>query len=147
MKIYRNLSFDRSTKHRGEHGNAILDPLKVVVPAGAEAGDQMLIDTGTNDMVYTSISLQREALTAGLTVDVGVRDKAGSWEDPDYFAAAVDLSAPGQDELLVVPVEVRDPDNRRCEHDVIITFGGTVTPGEVFWIVSDKLSFGAPAAA
>ena len=146
MAIFQNLSFHRAEKHRGEHGNTVTDALKVVIPATAEVGDVIEVDTGPRDLTYTSIKLQREGLTAGLTVDVGVRANIGEFEDATYFAAASPLTADGTTELLPNgPAYVLDADNRKCEHVLYVTLRGTVTPGESFFLTSEKIAHGAPA--
>ena len=148
-----NLSLHRSTKHRGEHGNTVTDPIAVEIPSSAEIGDTIVIDTGPYDSTYLSMKLMRGNLTAGLTVNVGVRDCDSNHSVPGFFSGGPkDLSTPGSDELIINgPVTPVYPDNhptkprRKFEHEIYVTLGGTVTPGETFYLVTQMIAHGAPA--
>ena len=139
-----NESYNRGNKHRGEHGNTITDAIKVTQQAGDAANDIIAIDTGPWDCMYTSMRVARADLTDGLTVKVGVRELGGGgFVDDDYFGSQL-ISAAGVDDLIVEPMEVKDGNGRKIPHEIIVTLSGTVTADESFWIVSEKLCFGAP---
>lgn len=142
---YTALSYNRGNKHRGEHGNLVGDPIRVDVEAGNVAGDVIKIDDCPWDHMYTSLIVSREALTAGLTVMVGIQQTLdGDFTDPDFFGAALNMDAAGADQLITVPKIVVDASGRKITHDLIVTLGGTVTADESFWVTATRLFLGAP---
>lgn len=144
MAEFKNMSYNRGNKHRGEHGNLVCDAIKVEIPPTAVAGDILLIDDAPFETLYVSSKIARGAMTAGLTVTVGARElQGGSTIDAALFGNQA-MTAPGSDEQLDTPLEVRDADGRKINHDVFVTLGGTVTPGESFWVVLHKIHGGAP---
>lgn len=142
MASYINASYARA-KHRGEQGNLISDAIMVTQKAGWATGDVIAIDTGPWDMLYTSMRVVRADLTDGLTVKVGVRELQGNFIDDDYFGTQL-ISAAGVTELITLPKEVLDSNGKKISHDLIVTLTGTLTVGESFWIISEKVCFGAP---
>lgn len=142
MASYINASYARA-KHRGEQGNLIVDAIQVTQKAGWATGDIIAIDTGPWDMQYLSMRIARADLIDGLTVAVGVRELQGSFVDADYFGTQL-MNTAGVTELITLPREVLDSNGKKISHDIIVTLTGTLTVGESFWIISEKVCFGAP---
>jgi len=136
--------FNRSTKHRGETGNAVIDALMETVLATDADGDVIMHDTGPWDTLYTKFKVAYEGATGALEVSVGVRALHGDFVDPDYFGVVTLAAGDGEEELIIAPKYVVDADGKKINHEIILTLGGTLTATESFWTVSEKLCFGAP---
>lgn len=142
MAEFTNLTYNRA-KHRAEEGNLIADALQVTITSAMASGDVILVDTGPWDSLYLSCKVARADLTDGMTVKVGVREIMGSFVDDDYFGSQL-VSAAGVSELITLPREVVDASGRKISHEIIVTPTGTLTAGESFWVIFERLCFGAP---
>lgn len=140
-----NESYNRSDKHRGEHGNMSGDALVVTPNSGDAAADVIVIDNGPWDTDYFSVIVASDARTAGLEVKVGARQHMSDYEVDDYFGTVTIDAAGGATELIAMSKPFVNADGIKKTHDIIVTLGGTVTPDEPFEVRMQRRFNGAPA--